>query len=98
MGCRRNAQAASSLVCLAAGGVAGGFAVGKPRRLSGAESFCQRKRTGARLVLEQFKKYCSLSGTVLFVSGFVSAQSQAAVGMLIRQSLARTKKSSFRTA
>src|SRR5262249_20934400 len=56
---------------------------------------------GARFcahVLEQLKKYCSHSGTVLFVSGFVLARSQAAAGMLPRQSLARTKKSSFRTA
>jgi hypothetical protein len=30
--------------------------------------------------------------------GFVSAQSQAAVGMLLRQSLAKTQKSSLRLA
>jgi hypothetical protein len=34
---------------------------------------------------------------VFFGSGFVSAQSQAAAGMLLRQSLARTQKSSLRT-
>jgi hypothetical protein len=37
-------------------------------------------------------------GAVFLGFGFVSAQSQAAVGMLLRQSLAKTQKSSLRMA
>jgi hypothetical protein len=53
--------------------------------------------------LERFKKYCSHSGgqaeeAVFLGFGFVSAQSQAAAGMLLRQSLAKTQKSSLRMA
>jgi hypothetical protein len=47
--------------------------------------------------LERFKKYRSHSarrkeGAVFLGFGFVSAQSQAAAGMLLRQDLAKTPK------
>jgi hypothetical protein len=47
--------------------------------------------------LEHFQKYCSHAvgkdGKAVFLGlGFVSAQSQAAAGMLLRQSLAQTPK------
>src|SRR5262245_50013244 len=50
-----------------------------------------------------FEKYHShlvygREGAVFLGSGFVSAQSQAAAGMLLRQSLARTQKSSLQMA
>jgi hypothetical protein len=53
--------------------------------------------------LERFKKYRSHSaerdkGAVLLDFGFVSAQLQAAKGMLLRQILAKTQKSSLRMA
>ena len=49
--------------------------------------------------LERFKKYYSRSVRAVFLSfGFVSAQLQATAGMRFRQSLARTQKSSLRTA
>jgi hypothetical protein len=49
--------------------------------------------------LERFKKHHSHSvRAVFFGFGFVSAQSQAAAGMLFRQSLAKTQKSSLRMA
>jgi hypothetical protein len=53
--------------------------------------------------LERFKKYCSHSaerdkGAVLLGFGFVSVQLQATAGMLLRQSFARTQKSSLRMA
>jgi hypothetical protein len=52
---------------------------------------------------ERFNKYCSHSVSraeraVFLGFGFVSAQSQAAVVMLLRQSLAKTQKSSLRAA
>jgi len=49
--------------------------------------------------LERFKKYYSRSARAVFLDfGIVSAQLQAAAGMLLRQSLAKTQKSSLRTA
>jgi hypothetical protein len=53
--------------------------------------------------LERFKKYCShvvgeKRGAVFLSFGIVSAQSKAHVGMLLRQSLAKTQKSSLRMA
>jgi len=47
--------------------------------------------------LERFQKYCSHSAeqnemAVFLGFGFVLAQSQAVVGMLLRQSLAKTSK------
>ena len=49
--------------------------------------------------LERFKKYHSRSVRAVFLNfGLVSAQLQAAAGMLLRQSLAKTQKSSLRTA
>jgi hypothetical protein len=51
------------------------------------------------VVLERFKKYHSRSERAVFLDfGVVSAQLQAAVGMLLRQSLAKIQKSSLRTA
>jgi hypothetical protein len=56
-------------------------------------------RTRRVFGLERFKKYHSHSvRAVFFCFGFVSAQLQAAAGMRLRQSLAKTKKSSLRTA
>jgi hypothetical protein len=50
-------------------------------------------------VLERFKKYHSRSVRAVFLDfGIVSAQLQAAAGMRLRQSLAKTQKSSLRTA
>jgi hypothetical protein len=53
--------------------------------------------------LERFKNYCSHSaswteGAFFLGFGLVLAQSQAAAGMLLRQSLAKTQKSSLRMA
>jgi hypothetical protein len=49
--------------------------------------------------LERFKKYYSRSVRAVFLGfGFVSAQLQAAKGTRLRQSLAKTQKSSLRTA
>jgi hypothetical protein len=50
------------------------------------------------VVLERFKKYHSRSRAVFLDFGVVSAQLQAAFGMLLRQSLAKIQKSSLRTA
>jgi hypothetical protein len=55
------------------------------------------------MVLERLKKYCShaveWNGEAVFLSfDIVSAQSQAAAGMLLRRSLAKTQKSSLRMA
>ena len=61
-------------------------------------------------VIERLNKYCSHAGekggkrtgksehAVFLGLRFVSAQSQAAEGMLLRQSLAQTQKSSHRPA
>jgi hypothetical protein len=51
----------------------------------------------ALMSLEHFHKYCSHAGeerreAVFLVFGFVSAQSQATAGMLLRQSLAKKSK------
>jgi hypothetical protein len=49
--------------------------------------------------LERFKKYYSRPEGAVFLSfGVVSAQLQAAAGMRLRRSLAKTQKSSLRTA
>ena len=58
---------------------------------------------GRFFIPERFKKYCSHSaewnkGAVFLSFSFVSAQLQAATGMLLRQSLAKTQKSSLRMA
>jgi len=60
----------------------------------------ERKRTGGP---ERFNKYYSRFGwwdwaAVFLGSGFVSAQLQAAAGMLLRQDLARIQESSLKTA
>jgi len=52
---------------------------------------------------EHFQKYCSHpavmeQGTVFLSFGFVSAQSQGFANLLLRQSLAKTQKSSLRMA
>jgi hypothetical protein len=57
----------------------------------------------AGLILEPFKKYCShavetLNGAVFLIFGFVSAQSQVAADMLLRQSPAKNQKASLSTA
>jgi hypothetical protein len=64
------------------------------------KNFARNKKVAP---LERFKKYCSrlavLDKEAVFLGfGFVSAQSQAAAGMLLRQSLAKTQKSSLQTA
>jgi hypothetical protein len=58
---------------------------------------------GRFFIPERFKKYCSHSaewnkGAVFLSFSFVSAQLQTATGMLLRQSLAKTQKSSLRMA
>jgi hypothetical protein len=55
------------------------------------------------MALERLKKNCSQAvgekrGAVFLSFGIVSAQSQAHAGMLLRQSLAKTQKSSLRMA
>jgi hypothetical protein len=54
-----------------------------------------RRQPGKKL--EHFHKFCSHAGeerrgAVFLIFGFVSAQSQAAAGMLLRQSLAKKPK------
>jgi len=59
------------------------------------------KRAGERMILERLKKYCSHSAkgierAVFLIFGFVSAQLQGLLNLLLRRSLAKNQKSSLR--